>query len=90
MSPILELFLTGKTSGISGFPGLFCSETGKILLRHKCSRPRGKILPKAEVFPAIKNFVSDIPGFPAGAADHSLTFLTVHVLKGVGTYLFPS
>jgi hypothetical protein len=80
---LIKLFLARNTFGISGFPDLFRSETGKILLRQKYSRPRGKNLPKAEeVFPAIKNFVSDIPGFPAGDADHS--FLTVHVLKGGG------
>jgi hypothetical protein len=32
---------------------------------------------RADIFPVRKSLISDIPGFPAGDGDHSLTFLTV-------------
>jgi hypothetical protein len=38
---LIKLFLAGNSSGISGFPGIFRSESGKNS-------------PKAEVFPARK------------------------------------
>jgi hypothetical protein len=60
------------------------SNPGQTLLRPKYSRPGKKTFPKAEVFLVGKGLISDIPGFPTGDADHSLTFLTVHVLKGGG------
>ncbi len=39
--------------------------------------------PQAEVFLTRKNLISGILGFPAGAGDHYLTFLTVY------SFLFP-
>jgi hypothetical protein len=51
---------------------------GKFLLRQNYSRPRSFNPPKAEVFPARKSLISDIPGFQAGDRDHLLTFLTVN------------
>jgi hypothetical protein len=91
---LIKLFLAGNSSGISGFPEIFRSESGKNSPkgRLKYSRGREKSYPKAEVFLMGKCLISDISGFPAGDADHSLTFLTVYVLKGLGggTSLFPS
>jgi len=55
---LIRLFLARNTSGISGLPEIFRSRSGKD--------PS-----KAEVFPARKILISDIPGFPAGDRDHS-------------------
>ncbi len=55
-------FLTGNTSGISGFLEF---SAGKPLLRQKNSRPGRVNTPKAEVFPARKSKPSknsSIPG----------------------------
>ncbi len=65
---------------------------GKPFLRPKYSRPGKKTFPKKEEFLVGKFLISDISGFPAGDADHSLTFLTVHMLReggGVPLY-FPA
>jgi hypothetical protein len=59
---IIKLFLAGNISGISGFLEYFTFDPGK---RQKNSRLGRLIFPKAEVFPARKSLISDIPGFPA-------------------------
>jgi hypothetical protein len=58
-------FLAGNTSALGGF---FPDQERKI--------PGNPEIP--EVFPGqeVSN-ISDIPGFPGGDGDHSLTFLTV-------------
>jgi hypothetical protein len=57
-------------------------------LRQKYSGPGKVKFLKVEVFPARKCFISDIPGFPAGVGDHSLTFVTVFRLRGVLATLY--
>jgi hypothetical protein len=56
------------------------SQEEQIFLRQKYqtySQPGRANSHDAEVFPPRKNLNSNIPGFPAGDRDHSLTFLTV-------------
>jgi hypothetical protein len=68
------LFPAGNISGISEFLKFFTFDPGK---RQKNSRLGRLSFLKAEVFPARKILISDIPGFPAGDRDRWLIFLTV-------------
>jgi hypothetical protein len=63
---LIKLLLAGNNYAIGGFSRIRSGRFQEILKFQKCYQ-QGK-----------NNFISDIPGFPAGDGEHSLSILTVH------------